>query len=74
MAALLGIHYADLRIVSVYEGSTVVEFEVLDSEAEGDDGGGLGNEERNSKIAKQFAEAMQSMDSFMGSMILSAIA
>jgi hypothetical protein len=29
MAATLGIHKADLKIVSVYEGSTVVEFMVI---------------------------------------------
>lgn len=29
MAAVLGIHYADIKVVSVYEGSTIIEFQVL---------------------------------------------
>lgn len=29
MAAVLGIHAADLKIVSIYEGSTIVEFQVV---------------------------------------------
>jgi hypothetical protein len=28
MAAVLEVHYADIRVVGVYRGSTVVEFEV----------------------------------------------
>ena len=31
MAAVLGVHFADIRVVRVYTGSTVVEFEVADS-------------------------------------------
>ena len=35
MAAVLGIHRADLKVVTVYEGSTIVEFQVMsDPEAE----------------------------------------
>lgn len=32
MAAVLGIHRADLKVVQVYEGSVVVEFQVLASD------------------------------------------
>lgn len=35
MAAALGIHAADIKVVQVYEGSTIVEFQVVsDSEEE----------------------------------------
>jgi len=29
MAGVLGIHRADIKVVSIYEGSTIVEFQVL---------------------------------------------
>jgi hypothetical protein len=32
MAAVLGIHAADIKVVSVYEGSTIVDFFVQQSE------------------------------------------
>lgn len=31
MAASLGIHAADIKVVSVYEGSTIVDFEILEA-------------------------------------------
>jgi len=34
MAASLGIHRADIRIVSVYEGSTIIDFEVISNIAD----------------------------------------
>lgn len=32
MAAVLGVHAADIKVVSVYEGSTIVDFFVQQSE------------------------------------------
>ena len=32
MAAVLGIHAADVKVVAVYEGSTIVEFQVVQRE------------------------------------------
>lgn len=32
MAAVLGIHKADLKVVQVYEGSVIIEFQVLTEE------------------------------------------
>jgi len=32
MAAVLGIHAADIKVVSVYEGSTIVDFIVMAAE------------------------------------------
>jgi len=29
MAGVLGVHAADIKVVSVYEGSTIVDFEVI---------------------------------------------
>ena len=29
MAGVLGIHAADIKVVSVYEGSTIIEFQVI---------------------------------------------
>lgn len=34
MAAVLGVHKADLKIVSVYEGSTIVNFQVIQRDEE----------------------------------------
>ena len=34
MAAVLGIHAADIKVVSVYEGTTIIEFQVVQRELE----------------------------------------
>ena len=66
MAASLGIHAADIRVVSVYEGSTIVDFEIItnllaevpvDLEA----------------VKETFSEVVAVMDEFMGSSLLGAI-
>lgn len=31
MAAVLGVHKADIKVVSVYEGSVIVDFEVIEN-------------------------------------------
>lgn len=37
MAAVLGIHAADIKVVSIYEGSTIVQFQVLQRDLEMDE-------------------------------------
>ena len=73
MAAVLGIHFADLRVVRVYQGSTVVEFEVFDS-GELDEG----EEERDdsflSKVLEKFETEIAVLETFMGSVVLNAVA
>lgn len=67
MAASLGIHAADIKVVSVYEGSTIVDFQIisdltaavpLDLEA----------------VQETFEEVVSTMDEFMGSPVLNAVA
>lgn len=72
MAAVLGVHFADLRVVRVYEGSTVVEFEVFDSGDTDDD-----EEDRDdsflSGILDKFETTMAVLDTFMGAPVLNAV-
>jgi len=66
MAAVLGIHAADIKVVSVYEGSTIVEFfiqQVLPEEAQLD----------LSAIGDTYKEVVSTMGEFMGSPILNAM-
>lgn len=66
MAAVLGIHAADIKVVRVYEGSTVVEFQVVsDSEAE--------EPLVLSTIQSAFETVMSALDEFMGSPVLNAV-
>lgn len=67
MAAVLGIHRADIKVVAVYEGSTIVDFFVQQAENIED---ALDLE----KVAETFTEAVSTMDSFMGSPVLGAVA
>lgn len=67
MAAVLGIHAADIKVVSVYEGSTIVDFFVQQAE----------NVEEAldlDQVAETFAEVVETMDEFMGSPVLNAVA
>ena len=68
MAALLGIHYADLRVVAVYTGSTIVEFVVHDSQSSEEE-----KAQGNSKIKEKFEDLVQNVGIFMGSPVLGAI-
>lgn len=67
MAAVLGIQKADLKVVSVYEGSTIVEFQVIDNpEAEAP---------IDLKAVKSiFDTVIKTVETFMDSPILSAVA
>jgi hypothetical protein len=67
MAAVLGIHAADIKVVSVTAGSTIVDFfvqqaenveEILDLES----------------IEETFTEVVETMEEFMGSPVLNAVA
>jgi len=68
MAAVLGIHRADIKVVSVYEGSTIVEFQVLqrDEEIDGEELLDL------KKIDQAYRDFIIEEDKFMDSRILSA--
>ena len=71
MAAVLGIHYADIKVVSVYEGSTIIEFQVLQrEEPENED------EEVDMinlmEVDEAYRNFIQNEKELMGSRILSA--
>ena len=68
MAGVLGIHRADIKVVSIFEGSTIVEFQVLqrDEEVDGEELIDL------SKLDKVYREFIETNEYFMDSRILSA--
>lgn len=67
MAAVLGIQKADLKVVSVYEGSTIVEFQVIDDpEAE--------VHVNLQEVKTIFDTVIKTVSTFMDSPILSAVA
>lgn len=67
MAAVLGIHRADLKVVTLYEGSTIVEFVAMsDPEAE-DDAVDLG------LVAAVFEQFVSSGATFMDTAVLGAM-
>jgi len=67
MAAVLGIHAADIKVVSVYEGSTIVDFFIQQAE-------NIAEALDLSQIEETFTEVVQTMDEFMGSPVLNAVA
>lgn len=69
MAAVLGVHAADLKVVQVYEGSTIVQFQVLQRDLE------LDEEEEMldlHKIDQDYRIFIMSNEYFMESRILNA--
>ena len=68
MAGVLGIHAADIKVVSVYEGSTIIEFQVLQRDEE------LDEEELIdlNKIDTDYRDFIQNERTMMGSRILNA--
>jgi hypothetical protein len=66
MAASLGIHAADIKVVSVYEGSTIVDFQIISSVA---DAVPLDLD----SVKETFETVVSTMDTFMGSPVLNAI-
>jgi len=67
MAATLGIHKADIKVVSVYEGSTIVDFFIMQAE-------NIEDAFDLDKVSENFSEIVSTMDTFMGSPVLGAIA
>jgi len=67
MAAVLGIHAADIKVVAVYEGSTIVDFFVQQAE-------NIEEAIDLTSIKESFKEVVAEMDEFMGSPVLGAIA
>lgn len=67
MAATLGIHKADIKVVDVYEGSTIVDFFVMQAE-------NIEDAFDLDKVSENFSEIVATMDTFMGSPVLGAIA
>ena len=66
MAGVLGIHRADIKIVQVYEGSTVIEFMIV-SDPEDEEAVSLLD------VKDGFVSAVSTMTSFMGSPVLNAV-
>lgn len=73
MAAVLGIHAADIKVVSVYEGSTIVDWQVLqreESEIEDDE------QEVDlidlKKVDEAYRNFIENEREFMGTRILGA--
>lgn len=67
MAGVLGIHKADLKVVAVYEGSTIVDFEVF-TDLLADDPLSL------ETVEATFIAAAGTMDTFMDVPVLNAVA
>lgn len=66
MAGVLGIHKADLKVVSVYEGSTIIDFQVISNFIE--------EIPLNLETVQQtFETFVSTADVFMGSTLLSAV-
>ena len=66
MAASLGIHAADIKVVSVYEGSVIIDFQIISNIL---DETPLDLE----VVTETFAAVVTTMDSFMGSPVLNAV-
>lgn len=70
MAGVLGIHAADIKVVSVYEGSTIIEFQVLQRDEQD-----IESEEDLidlKKIDSDYRDFIQNEKTLMDSRILSA--
>ena len=63
MAASLGLHAADIKVVQIYQGSTIVDFEIIRDV--------LAEEVIDfDEVIATFEEVMSTTDEFMGSKIL----
>ena len=72
MAAVLDIHAADIKVVSVYEGSTVVIFQVVQRDIDEEDEDSGEEPIDLQRIDRAYRAFIGSEESFMGSRILSA--
>lgn len=66
MAGVLGIHKADIKVVAVYEGSVIVDFEVIENLFSP-------SPVELATVAKVFVEVASTLDEFMGAPVLNAI-
>lgn len=66
MAGVLGVHKADIKVVAVYEGSVIVDFEVIENLLSP-------TPVELAVVAKVFEEAASQLDTFMGAPVLNAI-
>jgi len=66
MAAVLGVHKADLKVVSVYEGSIIIDFEILENLT-------AAIPIVLADVQATFVTAATVMDTFMGAPLLGAI-
>lgn len=69
MAGVLGVHRADLKVVAVYEGSTIIEFQVVQLDAEKVEPEELLD---LAKVERKFRNLIDTEEKFMGSNILDA--
>lgn len=67
MAGVLGIHKADLKVVSVYEGSTIIVFQVISNFIEEETPLNL------ETVQQTFETFVATAEDFMGSTLLSAV-
>ena len=69
MAGVLGVHRSDLKVVAVYEGSTVIEFQVVQLDADKVEPEELLD---LAKVERKFRNLIDTEEQFMGSNILDA--
>lgn len=69
MAGVLGIHASDMLIVSVYEGSTIIEWQVMQRDEEATDPEDMLDLER---VERAYRVLIGTEETFMGSKILNA--
>jgi len=67
MAAVLGIHKADIKVVAVYEGSTIIDFQII-SDAAAEIPLDL------QEVKKTFETVIATTEEFMGSPVIGAVA
>ena len=67
MAASLGIHRADLKVVQVYEGSVIVEFEVYTEEGDENPTETLQN------VEKKFLETAPTLGDSLGAPVMQVV-
>lgn len=67
MAAVLGIHKADLKVVQVYEGSVIVEFQVMTEEGDANPADTL------SSIEQKFKDAAPTLGDSLGAPVMQIV-
>ena len=67
MAAVLGIHKADLKVVQVYEGSVIIEFQVMSEEGDEDP------QKTLKEIEKKFEETAPTLGDSLGAPVMQVV-